>query len=238
FNYLLGLVLFVLVILLNFTGYILRWDQGIHWALVVGANLVKTIPLIGDFLYEILIVGPEPGTATLTRFYAWHIFGLMLGAVIFTTWHVFRVRRDGGIAVPPPLLRTDDERITRFELVHREVLAMLLIGAALITLASFAPAPIAAPISEIAAISEDASAPWFFLWVQQMLKWGDPFIWGVAVPLIVLLVIASIPYVFPKPHESELGRWFPESNRLARIVLALIAVLMIVLTLLALIPYE
>ena len=45
FNYLLGLVLFVFSILLNFTGYILRWDTGIQWALVVGTNLIKTIPI-------------------------------------------------------------------------------------------------------------------------------------------------------------------------------------------------
>ncbi|MBZ0300484.1 MAG: cytochrome b N-terminal domain-containing protein [Anaerolineae bacterium] len=234
FNYLLGLGLFVLAILLNFTGYILRWDQGIHWALVVGTNLLKTIPLIGDTLYEILIGGSQPGPATLIRFYAWHIFGLSLGAVILTGWHVFRVRRDGGIAVPPPLLRRDEARITRYELVRREVLAMILTSAALITLAGFAPAPIDAPIREIAATTSDASAPWFVLWVQQMLKWGDPFLWGVLVPLLVLLVLALIPYILPQPHEGELGRWFPRSNRLARWVLTGIGALVLALTVLAL----
>src|SRR5512141_1380804 len=68
FNYLLGLALFVLSILLDFTGYVLRWDVGIQWALVVGTNLVKTIPLLGNTLYAILIGGVEPGTATLIRF--------------------------------------------------------------------------------------------------------------------------------------------------------------------------
>ena len=44
FNYLLGLILLVVVLLLDFTGYVLRWDEGIRWALVVGTNLLKTIP--------------------------------------------------------------------------------------------------------------------------------------------------------------------------------------------------
>jgi len=236
FNYLLGLALFVISIFLNFTGYILRWDTGIQWALVVGTNLIKTIPLFGNNLYQSLIGGTEPGSATLTRFYAWHIFGLTIVSAILIGWHAFRVRRDGGIALPPPNLRTDLERISRFELVRRETLAMILTSAALIVLSILIPAPIASPITQITSLSTDSRAPWFFLWIQQMLKWGDPFLWGVLVPLVVLLILALIPYVFPKPHQSELGHWFPKSNRLAQITLALIAMLIILFTLLGSLP--
>ena len=236
FNYLLGLALFIFALLLDFTGYILRWDQGIQWALVVGTNLIKTIPLIGNSLYIILTGGTQPGLPTLIRFYAWHIFGLTLGAIILMVWHVFRVRRDGGIAVPPPHLRADKERINRNELIRREVLAMLLTGAALILFAAFIPAPIAQPIADINVMSGDARAPWFFLWVQQMLKWGDPFIWGVLVPLMVLALLVLIPYIFPKPADAEFGKWFPRSNRLAQIVLAVIALLIIVLTVFGSLP--
>jgi quinol-cytochrome oxidoreductase complex cytochrome b subunit len=236
FNYLLGLTLFVLTMLLDFTGYILRWDVGIQWALVVGTNLLKTIPLIGENLYNLVIGGAEPGQAALIRFYTWHIFGLMLPAAILVGWHVFRVRRDGGIALPSPGLRTDHGRISRFELVRREVLAMIFTASALVLLSVFFPAPIAAPIKEITALSGDSSAPWFFLWIQQMLKWGDPFLWGVAVPLLVLAILALIPYVFPWPAQSELGHWFPKSNRIAQIVLGIIALLVIILTLIALLP--
>jgi len=209
---------------------------GIQWALVVGTNLIKTIPLFGNSLYQSLIGGTEPGSATLTRFYAWHIFGLTIVSAILIGWHAFRVRRDGGIALPPPNLRTDLERISRFELVRRETLAMILTSAALIVLSILIPAPIASPITQITSLSTDSRAPWFFLWVQQMLKWGDPFLWGVLVPLVVLLILALIPYVFPKPHQSELGHWFPKSNRLAQITLALIAMLIILFTLLGSLP--
>ncbi len=236
FNYLLGLALFIFAIMLDFTGYILRWDQGIQWALIVGTNLVKTIPLIGNSLYFILTGGTQPGLPTLIRFYAWHIFGLTLGAIILMVWHAFRVRRDGGVAVPPPHLRADKKRINRNELIRREVLAMLLTGAALILFAAFIPAPIAQPITDINVMSGDALAPWFFLWVQQMLKWGDPFTWGVLVPLIILVMLALIPYIFPRPADAELGRWFPRSNRLAQIVLAIIALLIIVLTIFGSLP--
>ena len=236
FNYLLGLFLFVTAILLDFTGYILRWDEGVHWALVAGTNLVKSIPLLGSMLYGILVGGGQPGAATLIRFYGWHIFGLTLVAIILGFWHIFRLRRDGGIAVPPPVLRADQARITRFELIRREGLAMLLTGSALLLLSVFAPAPLAPPITNTVTLTESTRAPWFFLWVQQLLKLGSPFLWGVLVPLAVLLLLSLIPYVFPKPAQTELGRWFPKSNRAAQILVAILALAILSLIVLALIP--
>jgi quinol-cytochrome oxidoreductase complex cytochrome b subunit len=235
-NYLIGIGLLVLAILLDFTGYVLRWDEGIHWALVTGTNLVKSIPLIGHTFYTLLVGGAQPGSVTLIRFYGWHIFGLALAAGILVAWHIFRVRRDGGIAVPPPPLREDQRRITRYELVRREVLAMLLAATALLLLSTFAPAPLAAPFTASAPLSETARAPWFFLWVQQMLKLGNPFFWGVVVPLVVLAILSLIPYIFPKPAKSELGHWFPKSNRLAQVVALLILLSMVALTIIALRP--
>ena len=58
----------------------------------------------------------------------------------------------------------------------------------------------------------------------------------VLVPLVVLGVLALIPYVFPKPLDAELGRWFPKSNRLAQVVLAVIALLVLLLTILGSLP--
>lgn len=232
FNYLLGLGLFVLSILLDFTGYILRWDVDICYPLLTGTNLLKTIPLIGNFLHGLALGGGEACSTGLLRFYIWHIFGLTIAAVILMVWHAFRVRRDGGIAVPPPQLRTDSSRISRNELVRREVLAMLVVGILLILLSSFVPAPIAAAMTNNTNAGQ-ARAPWFFLWVQQMLKWGDPFIFGILVPVGILLVLALIPYIFPQPAEAEVGRWFPRSNRLAQIVVIVISLIVIVLTVIA-----
>jgi len=218
FNYLLGLALFALILFLDFSGYVLRWDEGIRWALVTGSNLLASIPVIGSWLYRLVVGGSQIGPSTLIRFYAWHIFGLMLAAIVLGVWHLFRVRRDGGIAVPPPELRQDSARITRFELVRREALAALLAGGLLVLLATFIPAPLAPPIGETSTLSETALAPWFFLWVQWMLRWGDPFIFGVLIPLGAFVLLALLPYVTPIPQPGELGRWFPPSGRIAQLV--------------------
>ncbi|GAB4426347.1 MAG: hypothetical protein Kow002_15670 [Anaerolineales bacterium] len=229
FNYLLGLGLLVLILLLNFTGYVLRWDEGIHWALVVGTNLLKTIPWLGVGVYRFVIGGDAPNAATLTRFYAWHIFGLALLAAFLTGWHAFRVRRDGGIAAPS-VPAQEKERITRFDLVRREVLAMLVGGAALLLFSALFPAPIEQPVSDTNALTGDSRAPWFFLWVQQLLKWGDPFLWGVLMPVLVILVLALLPYLLPNAKRAELGQWFVRGNRAAQIITALILFIILLLT--------
>lgn len=232
FNYLLGLASFVLLIFLDFTGYVLRWDEGVRWALVAGTNLVGSIPVVGPRVYLWLVGGAEPGGATLVRFYAWHIFGLVLAVFILLVWHLFRVRRDGGIAVPPPELRGDHQRITRFELVRREGLAALAAGTILILLATFIPAPIAAPLSA-EAITSEARAPWFFLWVQQLLKLGDPFLLGVLLPIGVVALLALMPYILPNAQPRELGRWLPRGSRIAQVVTGLLLAGLLALTLLA-----
>ena len=232
FNHVLGVGLLGLILLLNFTGYVLRWDEGIHWALVVGANLLKTIPWIGNGLYQFVIGGTEPGAPTLIRFYAWHIFGLTLGAVILMVWHTFRVRRDGGIAVPPPSERKEKERITRFDLLRREVLAMTITAVILLLFSMIIPAPIKQPISDVSVMTADSQAPWFFLWVQQLLKFGNPFLLGIMVPVLVVVVLGAMPYILPNAKREELGTWFPRGNRIAQVVAVLIMLAILVLTLL------
>ncbi|HSK87816.1 MAG TPA: cytochrome b N-terminal domain-containing protein, partial [Anaerolineales bacterium] len=231
-----GLGMLVLVLLLDFTGYVLRWDEGIRWALIVGTNLLKTIPWAGDWLYRLAVGGPEPGTSSIERFYTWHIFVLTLAMIVLGAWHIFRVRRDGGVAVPPPDQRKDNARISRFDLVRREVLVMVIAGVVLLFISMFFPAPIERPITQATIDVQNERAPWFFLWVQQLLKLGDPFFWGVAFPIVLLGVLAVLPYLLPQPGEEELGRWFPRGNRLAQIIMILITFAIILLTILFLIP--
>jgi len=234
FNYLLGLCLLVLVLVLDFSGYVLRWDEGIHWALVSGTNLLKTIPLAGNWLYGAVVGGSRPGPDTLIRFYAWHVFGLTLPLVILGGWHLFRVRRDGGIAAPPPGARTHPGRISRIELVRREALAALLASALLLALAALVRAPLAPPIGQPGSLSDGARAPWFFLWVQQLLKWGNPLWMGVVIPLALLTLLAALPYLFPRLPPEQLGRWFPPAGRISQVMVALLFLFLFSLSLLAL----
>ena len=113
---------------------------------------------------------------------------------------------------------------------------MLLALAGLLLLSAFAPAPLAAPMTASNPLAETARAPWFFLWVQQLLKLGSPFLWGVVVPLATLAVVTLFPYVLPTPAPAELGAWFPKGNRAAQVVASIILIAILVLTVLALLP--
>ena len=232
FNYLLGLGLLVLVVFLNFTGYVLRWDEGIRWALTAGTNLVKLIPGIGPGAYRFLMGGDAPGAATLVRFYAWHIFGLTAPFLFLVGWHVFRVRRDGGIAAPPSKVRPNRARISRHELVQVEVVMMLAATAVLIAIALLFPAPIAPAMMETPPMMADATAPWFFRWVQTLLKNGDAFFWGVLIPVGILGLLAALPYLRPSLAPEEIGSWLPKSGRFVQGVTAVIILTILVLTLL------
>jgi quinol-cytochrome oxidoreductase complex cytochrome b subunit len=235
-NYLIGLGMLLLVGLLDFTGYVLRWDEGIRWALIVGTNLLKTIPWVGDSLYQLVVGGPEPGLSSLERFYTWHIFVLTLTMVILGAWHIFRVRRDGGVAVPAPDQRKDQERISRFELGRREVLVMIIAGVILLFVSILFAAPIERPMTEAVADATNTRAPWFFLWVQQLLKFGEPFVWGVAMPGLLLIVLAVLPYLLPQANDHELGQWFPRGNRVAQILVIVIGLLLLILTIIFITP--
>jgi quinol-cytochrome oxidoreductase complex cytochrome b subunit len=230
FNYLLGLSQFLIILMLDFSGYVLRWDEGVHWAIVVGTRLFRSIPFVGNQLYQFVVGGNQIGPATLNRFYAWHIFSLTFLLILGVAWHIFRVRRDGGIAVPPIGVREDASRIWRQELVYREFLAALLALSLLLVWSELVPAPLAAAIVSPASPSVDASAPWFFLWVQGLLRLGDPFWMGVALPTGVVLLLALIPFILPIPPDKERGRWFPAGGRLAQVVAGLLGLSLLLLT--------
>ena len=64
-----------------------------------------------------------------------------------------------------------------------------------------------------------------------MLKLGDPFVFGVLVPALALLLLALLPYALPQAQPGELGRWLPRGNRSAQAITAGLALLILILTL-------
>ena len=100
FNWVIGVILFVLTLLLSFTGYLLPWDQLAFWAITVGTTMVGSAPLLGDESKFLLLGGFSVGPNALLRFYTLHVIGLPLLAALFMTVHFWRVRRDGGLARP------------------------------------------------------------------------------------------------------------------------------------------
>jgi quinol-cytochrome oxidoreductase complex cytochrome b subunit len=100
FNWVVGVILLVLTLLLSFTGYLLPWDQLALWAITVGTNIAGAAPVLGGQTRFVLIGGFEVGPNALIRFYTLHVIALPLLAAIFMSVHFWRIRRDGGLARP------------------------------------------------------------------------------------------------------------------------------------------
>jgi len=98
-NWIMGVGLLVLTLLMSFTGYLLPWDQLAFWAITVGTNIAGAIPVFGEKVREFLLGGTLIGQNTLIRFYVLLVF--FLPAILFglAVWHMWRIRKDGGLAI-------------------------------------------------------------------------------------------------------------------------------------------
>ncbi|MCB8983330.1 MAG: cytochrome bc complex cytochrome b subunit [Ardenticatenaceae bacterium] len=233
FNWLLGLAILLLSLLLSFSGYVLRWDVDTYGALTVGTHIVRQFPVVGDWFYRLLVGGTEIGDATLVRFYTWHILGLVVPVLLLVGWHAFRVRRDGGISHRAANATAGKApRIPRRELVQREGIAALAVLLVLFTLSLFWNAPLAPPVDPLAGpLAEPAqiAAPWFFLWIQALLRYWPPLLAGILIPLCVVGILALLPWVLDRQTEGT-AVWFHPSGRWAQLVVGAIAAGIIILT--------
>ncbi len=102
-----GSVLLLATLVMGFTGQTLRWDQDAIWSVVVGAEQAGRVPFIGPALTRFMLAGETLGGATLSRFFAMHVF--IFPAVIFGVLglHLWLVLRNGISEPPEPDKRVD-----------------------------------------------------------------------------------------------------------------------------------
>jgi len=100
FNWVVGVVLLLLTLLLSFTGYLLPWDQLALWAVTVGTNMAGFVPVVGSQVKFALLGSAEVTANTLLRWYVLHVLFFPFIIVIFMAVHFWRVRKDGGISGP------------------------------------------------------------------------------------------------------------------------------------------
>ena len=100
FNWVVGVVLLFLTLMLSFTGYLLPWDQIAYWAITIGSNMAGYAPLLNTPSKLLLLGGLEVGQNTLLRFYVLHVMVFPLLAAVFLAVHFWRIRKDGGISGP------------------------------------------------------------------------------------------------------------------------------------------
>ena len=94
FNWVIGVGLLVLTLLMSFTGYLLPWDQLAFWAVTVGTEMAAWVPFIGEQVQELLLGGQTVGSPTLLRFYVLHVAVIPTVMVFLLMIHLWRWRKD------------------------------------------------------------------------------------------------------------------------------------------------
>ncbi len=97
FNWVIGVFLLILTLLLSYTGYLLPWDQLAYWGVSVGTNMIKATPVIGEKIRFLLIGGNIISENALLRFYVLHCVILPLVMTMLIGVHFWRIRKDGGL---------------------------------------------------------------------------------------------------------------------------------------------
>jgi quinol-cytochrome oxidoreductase complex cytochrome b subunit len=113
FNWVVGVVLLLLTLLLSYTGYLLPWDQLSFWAVSVGTNMARAMPALGEQVRFLLLGGNIVGENALLRFYVLHCALLPLALVGGIAVHLWRVRKDGGVVGSASRQRERDDTEAR-----------------------------------------------------------------------------------------------------------------------------
>lgn len=100
FNWQIGVILLLLTFGLSFTGYLLPWDQLAYWAITVGTAISSYAPVLGEPIRQLLLGGETVGQEALIRFYVLHVAILPSLLIVLVAVHLWRIRKDGGLAHP------------------------------------------------------------------------------------------------------------------------------------------
>ena len=212
-NWLTGSLLLLATLAMAFTGQLLRWDQDAFWGIVVAAEQAARAPILGDWLARLIVAGNNVGGATLTRFYATHVF--LIPAAIFGLigLHLYLVIKRGISEPPVPGLVVDRPtyRARYAEMLRRgipfwpdaawrdAVVAAIVIGA-VVLLAAIVGAPNLGKPADPTNVMADPRPDWYFLGyfaLLALIPTATESIVIVGLPLLAFVFLFLVPLLWP-----------------------------------------
>jgi quinol-cytochrome oxidoreductase complex cytochrome b subunit len=258
FNWVVGVSLFVLTLVLSFTGYLLPWDQLAFWAITVGTNIAGYAPVIGKKIQFLLLGGNVVGESALLRFYVLHVILLPAVAGFLIALHLWRVRKDGGLARPgePDVIVQQSEtgRLSTSKTYGLMELARgtspavgldpedelpawphlvfreILLFLATMAVVMFLSVFWNAPLEEFAnpAHPPNPAKAPWYFLGLQELVAYSAFWGGVVVPALLLVALVALPYL--DRERAGVGVWFARERRVAVTLFTICVVAAVILT--------
>jgi ubiquinol-cytochrome c reductase cytochrome b subunit len=218
-TWIVGILLLLLTLGMAFTGQVLRFDQDAYWGLGIGASISSRIPIAGPWIVKLLLGGPIIGGATLSRFFALHVFVIPGSLILFVGIHLLMVLKLGINEWPMPgrVVRRATYVQEYHELTRREgipfvpgAIAKDLIFSGAILLAIAACALLLGPFGPGGrpdpTIIQTAPRPdYFFLWLYAVLSLLPPSLETPVLligPAIALAVLIGLPFFSGEGEKS------------------------------------
>lgn len=212
-NWIIGLVLFLLVLASNFTGYLLPWDQLAYWAITISTSLLTYIPGIGEWLQKMVIGGSELGSATMQTFFTLHTAVIPICLMVFLPYHFWRIRKAGGLVIPRRLGEKPDTSPLRVpvipDLLLRETVTALVLIASVMVLSLWFDAPLEAQANP-GLSPNPTKAPWYFMGIQELLLHIHPLFAACVMPIMAATALFCMPFFNCKTDTA--GIWFRSST--------------------------
>ncbi len=189
FNWVIGVVLFLLTLFSSFTGYLLPWDQLAFWAITVGTSIAGYAPVVGQQVRYLLLGDYTVGQEALLRFYVLHVAVLPLAVSAAAAIHFWRIRKDGGLSRPDeaPAATTADP-------VAPAPLVAAVGGQRTFGLMGF----VRGPFTKVGNVPDDTR------W-----SWPDSFISELFVFIVTLAVLMVVSLLFGAPLEEPVNVLHP-----------------------------
>ena len=243
-TWIVGVFLLLMTLGMAFTGQVLRFDQDAYWGLGIGASISSRIPVVGGSIVHMLLGGPIIAGATLSRFFALHVFvipGLMLAFVGLHVWMVLKlginewpapgrlVRRSTYLAEYKGLTHRDGVPFVPGALWKDVFFSAAILAAVVLFACVFGPfGPSGQPDPTI--VQTVPKPDFYFLWIYAALAYLPP---SMETPIILIAPVVGIAILLALPFVAGEGEKSWHRRPIAVLVLSTVALTWGVLTHLA-----
>lgn len=234
-----GLILFSLIMMLGFSGYLLPWSEHAFFATRVGTGITGQIPFIGNGLKIFLRGGVEIGDATLTRFFALHTLVLPFALLLFAGLHLLLIQIHG-LSVPASLKKRQSffERVPFFpEFILEDLAISCWVIASVVFFAVFFPAELGSKYQPLFSAPESVLPEWYFLFMYktlQMLPAQIGALSGAQIGILAFMGGFILIFILPLLDQNSSRRF----SRFVSLTGIMLICFIVIMTLLAIVNHE